>query len=209
MALSVVGAGWGRTGTASLKLALEQLGLGPCHHMQEVRRTPGQLEHWEAAAAGRPMDWNAVFAGYRSAVDWPSAAFWRELADHYPDAKVLLSVRPAERWWASFAGTIKTLLDDPAEPEDPTIARLRAMSRQVIADRSLRGAYDSREAAIAAFDRHVAAVREAIPAGRLLVFDVAEGWETLCRFLGVPVPDAPFPRTNSTDEFWESIRRPR
>lgn len=209
MALSVVGAGWGRTGTASLKLALEQLGFGPCHHMHEVRGTPGQLEHWEAAAAGRPMDWQAVFAGYRSAVDWPSAAFWRELAAFYPDARVLLSTRPAERWWASFSGTIKTLLDDPAEPEDPGIARLRTMSRQVITERSLRGACDSPQAAVAAFDRHVAAVREAIPAERLLVLDVAEGWEPLCRFLDVAVPDTPFPRTNSTDEFWESIRRPR
>lgn len=209
MALSVVGAGWGRTGTASLKLALEQLGLGPCHHMQEVRRTPGQLDHWEAAAAGRPTDWEAVFAGFRSAVDWPSAAFWRELASFYPDAKVLLSVRPAEHWWASFSGTIKALLDDPGEPEEPTIVRLRAMARQVIAARSLRGAYDSPEAAVAAFDRHVAAVRDAVPADRLLVFDVTEGWEPLCRFLGVSVPDAPFPRTNSTREFWESVGRPR
>ena len=208
MALSVVGAGWGRTGTASLKLALEQLGFGPCHHMQEVRRTPGQLEHWEAAAAGRPMDWEAVFAGFRSAVDWPSAAFWQELAAFYPDAKVLLSVRPAERWWGSFSDTIKTLLDDPNEPEVRTIARLRAMARQVIAARSLRGAYDGPAAAVAAFDRHVAAVRDTVPDDRLLVFDVAEGWGPLCCFLGVPVPDAPFPRTNSTREFWESVRRP-
>ena len=209
MTLSVVGAGWGRTGTASLKLALEQLGLGPCHHMHEVMRTPGQLEHWEAAAADRPMDWETVFAGFRSAVDWPSAAFWRELAGIYPDAKVLLSVRPAERWWDSFSGTIKALLDDPRQPEQPNFARLRAMSRQVIAGRSLHGAYGSRESAIAAFERHVAAVREAIPADRLLVYDVAEGWEPLCRFLEVPVPDAPFPRTNSTAEFWEKIGPPR
>jgi hypothetical protein len=209
MALSVVGAGYGRTGTASLKLALEQLGFGPCHHMSEVRRRPGQLEHWEAAAAGEAVDWNAVFAGFRSAVDWPSAAFWRELATFYPDARVLLSVRPAERWWKSFSGTIKTLLDDPPANPEPTIHRLRAMSRSVIADRSLKGVYDDADAAIAAFDRHVAEVQAALPAGRLLVFDVAEGWEPLCRFLDVPVPDTPFPRTNSTDEFWDKIRSTR
>jgi len=209
MALAVIGAGFGRTGTASLKLALEQLGFGACHHMSEVRRTPGQIEHWEAAAAGRPVDWDAVFAGFGSAVDWPSAAFWRELAAYYPQARVLLSVRPAERWWDSFAGTIKTLLDDPEEPSDPAIRRLRAMSRRVIADRSLRGAYDDREAAVAAFERHAAEVEATIPADRLLVFDVAQGWEPLCRFLGAAIPDTPFPRTNSTDEFWETVRRRR
>lgn len=209
MALSVVGAGWGRTGTASLKLALEQLGFGPCHHMHEVRRTPGQLELWEAAAAGRPVDWEAVFTGFRAAVDWPSAAFWREIAEIYPDAKVILSVRPAERWWTSFSGTIKALLDDPREPADPTIARLRRMSHAIIAEGSLRGAYDSAERAVAAFEAHVAAVRSEVPASRLLVLDVAEGWEPLCRFLDVPVPPVPFPRTNSTEEFWEAIRPSR
>ncbi len=209
MALSVVGAGYGRTGTASLKLALEQLGFGPCHHMSEVRGTPGQLEHWEAAAAGRAVDWDAVFAGFGSAVDWPSAAFWRELAAFYPDAGVLLSVRPAERWWQSFSRTIKTLLDDPPANPDPTIRRRRAMTRSIIADRSLKGVYDDADAAIAAFDRHVAEVRAAIPADRLLAFDVAEGWEPLCRFLDAPVPDTAFPRTNSTGEFWDKIRGAR
>ena len=209
MALAVVGAGFGRTGTASLKLALEQLGFGPCHHMYEVRRTPGQIEHWEAAAAGAPMDWDAVFEGFGSAVDWPSAYFWRELAEHFPDAKVLLSVRPAERWWDSFSGTIKMLLDDREPTPDPMINRLRDMTRRIIIDGSLRGAYHDREAAIAAFERHVAEVRATIPADRLLVLDVAEGWERLCRFLGVAVPDTPFPRTNSTDEFWEKVRQRR
>lgn len=206
MALSVVGAGFGRTGTASLKIALERLGCGPCHHMSEVRSKPGQVEHWEAIAAGRPADWNAVFDGFRSSVDWPSARYWRELAAFYPDSKVLLSVRPAERWWTSFSATIKTLLDHEAPPDEPQIARLRAMARQVILDGSLRGASHDRETAIAAFDAHTAEVRASVPADRLLVFDVAEGWEPLCRFLQVPVPDEPFPRTNSTEEFWEKMR---
>lgn len=210
MTLAVIGTGFGRTGTASLKLALEQLGFGPCHHMSEVRATPGQLELWEAAAAAEgPVDWGRVFAGFRSAVDWPSAAFWREIAAVYPDARVLLTVRPAERWWTSFSATIKTLLDDPAENPDPAVRRLRAMARRVIADGSLRGCYDDRDAAIAAFERHVAEVKATIAADRLLVFDVAEGWEPLCRFLEVPVPDTGFPRTNSTDEFWAKIRATR
>lgn len=209
MALTVIGAGFGRTGTASLKLALEQLGFGPCHHMSEVRRTPGLLALWEAAAAGEAMDWDRVFAGFRSTVDWPSAAFWCELATVYPEAKVLLSVRPAEHWWASFAGTIKTLLDDPAESPEPEIRRLRAMARRVIADGSLRGSYDDRDAAVAAFERHVAEVTASVPPERLLVLDVADGWGPLCRFLNVAVPDAAFPRTNSAGEFWEQVRARR
>lgn len=209
MALSVIGAGYGRTGTASLKIALEQLGLGKCHHMHEVLQSPGQLDLWEAVAASKSVDWEAVFAGFGCAVDWPSATFWREIADFFPDAKVLLSVRPAERWWTSFADTIKQLLDDDGEAPTPEVGRVRAMARKVIIDGSLRGAYHSRDAAIARFEEHVAEVRAAIPAERLLVFDVAEGWEPLCRFLDKPVPDTPFPRTNSTEEFWASVRRPR
>ena len=205
MGLAVVGAGFGRTGTASLKVALEQIGFGPCHHMSEVRSQPGQLEHWEAAAAGETVDWDRVFAGYRSTVDWPSARFWRELAAFYHDAKVLLSVRPAERWWTSFSGTIKALLDGDDQDATPVVRRMRAMARRVIAEGSLRGAYNNDTASIAAFNDHVADVNAAIPADRLLVFDVVEGWDPLCRFLEVPVPDAPFPRTNSTREFWEKV----
>jgi len=111
MTIAVIGAGFGRTGTMSLKMALEQLGLGPCHHMEEVLANPDQLPHWQAAAAGRPVDWDRAFAGYGSAVDWPSAHYWRQLADHYPKAKVLLSVRPPERWWQSFEATILKVLE--------------------------------------------------------------------------------------------------
>lgn len=106
MALRVVGAGFGRTGTNSLKLALEQLGFGPCHHMFEVRDNPGQLAYWQAAARGETLDWDAVFADYASCVDWPSARYWREIAAHYPDARVVLSVRPEEAWIKSVHATI-------------------------------------------------------------------------------------------------------
>ena len=106
MGLDVIGPGFGRTGTNSLKLALEHLGFGPCHHMFEVRDKPEQLPHWEAAANGEEMNWHAVFDGYRSQVDWPGARFWRELVRFYPDAKVVLTVRDPDEWFDSVQATI-------------------------------------------------------------------------------------------------------
>jgi hypothetical protein len=204
MALRVIGAGFGRTGTLSLKLALEQLGFGPCHHMEEVLHHPAQLPLWQDAAAGRAVDWDAVFAGYGAMVDWPGCNFWRELAAHWPAAKVIVSVRPEEAWWTSFSATIGTLLGMRGQIPAPHIRDTLEMGAAVIAQ-----SFDpptDREAALAAFRKRSADVREALPADRVLVFDVAEGWAPLCGFLGVTVPDVAFPRSNSTDEFWKTIR---
>jgi hypothetical protein len=207
MPLQVIGAGFGRTGTLSLKLALEELGLGPCHHMEEVLAHPWQLPHWQAIADGRTPDWDVVFAGYGSTVDWPSAHVWRELAAFYPDAKVILTVRPRDAWWTSFSQTIAKVMAmrdgiPPGHTRDTML-----MATTLIAEQTFGGKADDRETALAAFDRRVAEVRAQIPSGRLLVFDVAEGWGPLCGFLGRPVPQAPFPRANSTQEFWEHVKR--
>src|SRR5271168_2365452 len=110
MTLEVIGSGFGRTGTMSLKRALDQLGFGPCHHMEEVFANPGQVPHWQALAAGQAVDWNLVFAGYRSQVDWPGAHYWRELAAAYPRAKVIHTERPEQLWWKSFSATIAVVL---------------------------------------------------------------------------------------------------
>src|SRR5271165_5153635 len=109
MSLAVIGSGFGRTGTLSLKNALETLGFGPCHHMEEVFGHPEQVTHWQAVAAGGTVSWDTVFAGYRSQVDWPGAHVWRQLAEAYPEAKVIHSIRPEEAWWKSFSATIGTL----------------------------------------------------------------------------------------------------
>jgi hypothetical protein len=106
MSLTVIGSGFGRTGTASLKCALEILGFGPCHHMEEVMENPEQVAHWQALVAGKPVHWGDVFKGYRAQVDWPGAHVWRELAAVYPDAKIIHSVRPEDAWWKSFSATI-------------------------------------------------------------------------------------------------------
>jgi hypothetical protein len=206
MPLVVVGAGFGRTGTLSLKLALERLGFGPCHHTKEVLEHPEQRRHWQDAAAGRAVDWEEVFAGYRSAVDWPSAHFWRELAAAYPRARVILTVRPEAAWWASFSTTILPLIECRAEIADPHLRDVVALGTTLIAERTMGGRPDDKATALACYRRRSAEVAAAVAPERLLVFDVAEGWAPLCAFLGWPVPDTPFPRTNPAEEFWRPAR---
>lgn len=195
MPLHVVGAGLGRTGTLSLKLALEQLGLGPCYHMLEVRAAPERLEHWNRIAAGEQVDWEEVFAGFRSTVDWPACNYWRELTARYPDAKVILSLRDPESWFRSTQATIFSEAVQSGAP--PSI---RKILTDVVGDD-----LSDRERCIAAFERHNASVRAGVPPEKLLVFDAKHGWEPLCAFLGVPVPGAPFPSVNTTDEFRRMI----
>ncbi len=201
MALKIVGAGFGRTGTNSLKLALEQLGFGPCHHMFEVRDNPRQLPFWQAAARGEAMDWDEVFAEYNACVDWPSALFWREIADHFTSAKVLLSVRPAESWFKSVHATIyPSMMKRAGDPPGVNKDR-RDMAYEIVVNKTFDGRLEDKAHAIAVFEAHIAEVQRTIVPERLLTFDVAEGWEPLCAFLEVPVPETPFPRTNSTEEF--------
>ncbi len=201
MSLKVVGAGFGRTGTNSLKLALEMLGFGPCHHMFEVIHDPSQLPFWQAAARGDLPDWNEVFAKFRSAVDWPSARYWRELSAFYPDAKVILSVRPEDKWIDSVHATIYPAMSSwDARPAGLSQDHGK-MANETINNQIFGGKLGDREHAKAVYRAHTAEVQAAIAPGRLLTFDVAEGWSPLCRFLGVPEPAAPFPRTNSTEDF--------
>ncbi len=206
MALRVVGAGFGRTGTHSLKLALERLGFGPCHHMFEVRGTPAQLPYWQAAARGDLPDWDEVFTDYRSCVDWPSARFWREIAGHYPQAKVLLTVRPAQAWLKSMHATIYPVMRDRGKKEPGHFRDTMDMAYEIIVEQTFGGRLDEPDHALAVFRRHVAQVQQSIAPARLLTYDVAQGWRPLCEFLEVPVPDIPFPRTNTREAFGR--RRP-
>jgi hypothetical protein len=193
MALSVIGAGLGRTGTTSLKLALEQLGFGPCHHMQEVGFNPVSVDLWMSVADGN-RDWEAVFAGYRSAVDWPEVAFYKELIAFYPDARVILTERDPEAWFRSTQNTILSpeIRAGPPRPISILMGKLMAMFEPDA---------HNHDKLIAAFNAHNAEVRRIVPPGRLLIYEVADGWAPLCDFLGVPVPDGPMPHANSTDEF--------
>ena len=206
MALAVIGSGFGRTGTKSLKEALEQLGLGPCHHMHEIVTHPEQVAHWQAIAAGRPVVWDEVFAGYKSQVDWPGAHVWRELSAAYPDAKVVHTQRPAEAWWGSFSKTIgKLTAIYPQLPLPPHIRDIMDAWMTMVGKTIFNGNTLDRDTCIAAYNRHNEQVRDTIPASRLLVFDAAEGWEPLCRFLGVAVPATAFPHHNLRADFWEVL----
>jgi hypothetical protein len=195
MTLQVVGAGLGRTGTMSLKLALEQLGLGPCYHMAEVFKNPAASGYWEAAADGEVMDWERVFKGYNATVDWPSATFYKTLADAYPSAKVILTVRDPQAWFASTQATIFT-----SDYTQPPANGFESMVRKVVG-RMFDMRMHDRDWLISIFERHNDEVRATIAPERLLTYEVAQGWGPLCDFLGVAVPDSPMPKVNSTEEF--------
>jgi hypothetical protein len=202
MALQVIGSGLGRTGTLSTKLALEALGFGPTHHMVEVFMHPESVPLWIEAGRGRP-DWDAIFDGYASMVDHPGCCYWRELMAHYPDAKVLHTVRDPDKWFDSTQATIFNP-DRPAPPEGtpirPFFDQLNAWYGGDMHDRAFMTDF---------FRRHTEAVTAGVPKDRLLVFQVSDGWAPLCEFLGVPVPDAPFPRENSTEQFKTNLAGPR
>jgi hypothetical protein len=197
MTLSIIGSGLGRTGTKSLHAALNRLGFGPTHHMFEVFNQQERIPLWIEAGEGR-ADWEAIFEGYRSAVDYPTAAFWRELADTYPDAKVIHTLRDPDQWFESTQTTI-------FRPDG--FAATAMESGGVMADffkaviRDFPGRLNDRAFMTDYFRRHTEAVKAAIAPERLLVYEVREGWAPLCGFLGVPVPDEPFPAQNDRAEF--------
>jgi len=210
MALKVVGAGFGRTGTLSLKTALEKLDCGPCYHMMEVFPRPEHVAMWHRLAFGQPMDWDELFRGFRATVDWPSTRWWREIAAHYPDAKVLLSVRDPEAWYKSMSDTIYQPMKSSAPDGAPEFLRLQTeMVRKAILSETFDNRFEDKAHAIEVFERHNQEVRDAIDPARLLVFDVREGWAPLCRFLEVPIPDEPFPRLNDTATTQAMIRMMR
>jgi hypothetical protein len=193
--LKIIGSGLGRTGTFSSKLALEMLGFGPCHHMFEVFKAPHvQMPLWIAAAEGRP-DWDAIFAGFVSQIDHPGAQYYAELAAYYPDAKVLHTVRDPDKWFDSTQATIFSPDSPVFGADDEVGVFFRAITAWYGGDMHDRAFMTD------FFRRHTANVKAAIPAERLLVWDVTEGWEPLCAFLGVSVPDGPVPRENTTEAF--------
>jgi hypothetical protein len=200
--LEVFGAGVGRTGTLSLKTALERLGFGPCHHMLHMLEHTEDIPRWEKAASGQDVDWSEVLAGYRACVDWPGARYWREITAAFPEAKVILSVRDPENWYESVSGSIyRAAIAAPPPGAPPTYARLRDLSLSVVWDGVFDGRFEDRDHALRVFTEHNVAVKREIDPDRLLVFEAGQGWEPLCAFLGVPVPDEPFPRSNDRAQF--------
>ncbi|MFV0526353.1 MAG: sulfotransferase family protein [Acidimicrobiales bacterium] len=205
--MEVIGSGFGRTGTLSTKQALERLGFGPCHHMFEAIRHPAQFRTLATHLRGEPVDWPVFFGGYQSQVDYPGAIIWRELMAAFPEAKVLHTVRDPDRWYDSTLTTVyraRTALAPWARRLVPIVDEAFRVNDAMIWDGLFEGRFEDRDRAIEIFEARTAEVVATVPPDRLLVFDVADGWEPLCAFLDVPVPDEPFPHVN--DRRWMQLR---
>lgn len=208
MALKVIGAGFGRTGTLSMKAALEQLGYGKCHHMLEVMPNDAQLDMWHRIAQGETPDWDKVFDGFGASVDFPSSGYWRELAAHFPDAKILLTSRDFDGWYASADETIWA--GSESIPRwmlvIPKVRKIKEMVYATIWDRVFDNKFADKDVARQVFEQHEADVKAAFGPDRLLVFHPKQGWAPLCDFLGKPVPGTEFPNVNDRAEFQNRIR---
>jgi hypothetical protein len=193
--LKVIGTGFGRTGTDSMREALEILGFGPCHHMRELIKDPEHESLWRSVVAGAAPDWEILLGGYASCVDWPSAYYWPQLIEEFPQAQVILTFRTAESWWASFEKTILPGILSFTE------TKYKSKSGELIGPRVFHDRPDDREHCLAVYEANVAAVKEKVPAERLLIHELGDGWEPLCAHLDVPMPDIPYPNSNSTSKF--------
>lgn len=214
--MKIIGAGLPRTATLTQKIALEMLGFGPCYHMENILSDLSLVQQWQDAFEHKP-DWEKIFAGFQSTVDWPGAFFYRELIDAFPDAKVLLSERGGAAWARSMHDTIWGIFYDDVMMRDLSNARARVDSgwaqymelmKSMWRRSNLLGANEEifdAQAMAAGMRRYTAEVRSVVPAERLLVWQPANGWEPLCEFLEVPVPDAPLPRVNDSTMFADRI----
>jgi hypothetical protein len=207
LGLEIIGSGFGRTGTSSTRVALQELGFGPCHHMAEVFMNPDQVAHWQALAAGEDVDLDAAFEGYRATLDWPATHVWSDLHVLNPDAKVLHTVRPEDKWVESFAETIGLLLEKFREIEQvsPHGRNMLEALDTLVGKTIFEGRTRDRDVIRRAYRQRNEEVQAIVPPEQLLVYDVAEGWEPLCAFLGVPVPDTPFPYRNDSAKFWDGF----
>ncbi len=213
--MKVIGAGFGRTGTLSLKAALEELGVGPCYHMVEVLWGEGsRLADWQTAADGGQVDWHDLLAGYQSTVDWPGCTFYEQLMNEFPEAKVLLTVRDPDAWYESVRDSIYAALiagrngELQGGSETPPTPEAFRMIGTLIWDGTFDGRFEDRDYAIEVFNRHNDEVRRRVPADRLTVHEIKDGWEPLANMLGVPRPETPFPRLNDKASFAEMVGLP-
>jgi len=210
--MKIIGAGFGRTGTISLKQAFEYLGY-PCYHMQEVMAAydRGHVEQWDAALSGKVIDWDALFSGYEATVDFPACVFYQQLMEAFPDAVVVLSVRDPQGWWRSYSKLLGLVAKARFFNFVPMFRKFSAMNIHLI-DYVFDGSMDE-DSCIGHYIRHIEEVKATVPAERLLVYSVSEGWEPLCLFLGQQVPNIPFPhanagigelRTKIAEAFWKN-----
>jgi len=213
--MQIIGAGFGRTGTTSMKKALEMLGFGPCYHMKEVFPNPGHAIQWNAAYEGEKVDFRKTLKGYKATVDWPACDFYKELMVQFPDAKVILNTRNPDTWYKSADSTVYTI--SKVQPRyfgallqrciiGNRMDKIREMVNNGIWGKTFDGKFEDEEYAKKVFLNHIEDVKKHVPEDRLLVFNVSEGWEPLCKFLNVHVPDESFPHLNDSKEIQRFIR---
>ena len=201
--MKVFGAGFGRTGTMSLKIALEKLGIGPCYHMREVILHPSHIKLWYDISPGKHPNWNRLFSGFNSAVDFPVCLFYKQLINIFPEAKFILTLRDFDTWYISTANTIykvPSILPDWFEKVVYPIRMFIVMQVNLIWVGLFKNNFSDRDSTKLVYYEHIESVKKIIPADKLLIYNVKEGWEPLCEFLDVDVPDIPFPKVNNTAE---------
>ena len=206
MSIKVIGAGYGRNGTLSLKNALQTLGFDQCYHMMDLNLEKDEDLAWSALARGETVDFEKLFDGYQASVDWPSCNFWQEQLACYPDAKVILSERDPEKWYASIMNTIYPSSLAAREMDHPEARRRSKMIFEVIWDGLFDGRLEDKEHVIGIYQAHNQNVKDKVPAEQLLVFESSQGWDPLCSFLGVPIPEEPYPRLNTTEDFQVMVK---
>ncbi len=212
MSISVIGAGYGRTGTKSLKLALEELGFDTCYHMEELLRNPEGVKHWKNAMDNNSVDWDTLFSGYHSIVDFPGCIYYKELANHYPDSKIILSLREPESWYHSVYTTIfsfdpglalklKMVFSMPFSPTARFLFKVILLNNASIWKKHFKGNFADKGFAIQQYQAHIEDVKRSIPQERLLLHESKDGWEPICKFLGKEIPSSRYPSTNKKEDF--------
>lgn len=211
MPIKVIGLGMGRTGTSSLKLALEQLGYGPCYHMEELIKNPADVRFWHELDKHGDTDWASLFSNYQSAVDFPAIGYYKDILRVYPDAKIILTMRDEQSWYNSaiktilnaepgFLDKLKMSIKLPFSPHMRNLIQVFKLSKKFWL-KNVGTQYKDEAVAIDFYRQWNEKIRQEFPAANLLVYNVKEGWPPLCQYLEVPVPDTPFPKTNSRQDF--------
>jgi hypothetical protein len=207
--MKVIGAGFGRTGTLSLKIALEVLGFGKCYHMKSVIKRPRHIRAWLNAGRGKPIDWDFLFKHFNATVDFPASLFYDELKNKYPDAKVILTIRDPDTWYKSTERTIykvPSIVPPWFKRIIPPMEQFIIMNELLIWHGLFKNKFSDRKFAIRIFNEHIKNVRRHIPKEDLLIFNVKDGWRPLCDFLGVPIPkNIPFPHVNTGDNMIKTL----
>jgi len=218
MAIKIIGAGFPRTGTMTLKTALEILGFNKTYHYKDLIADSKKLRFWLELENTGQTDFDALFKGFEATVDFPGYPYYKILLKKYPDAKVILTKRDFEKWYES---TYKTIWKSARKP---IIDRLKLFIRKLF-NKNLRAIFkcikfmrrvylkdqfnnnfSSKAHAKNIFFKHIEEVITYVPKKQLLVYDVSEGWEPLCHFLEIPIPNQAFPHLNKKEHFHEMVK---